>query len=287
MSTRWSKARPLAAFPRPAPRAPPDRTKALAENEIAALWRLDVALWEKMLEEIPRLNVEDLHPGDERGRTLAKGGATEWIHWHSGTAQKVDTPAAWKQARAAGMLQAAQGESSGPMAVAPDGSSVIAASRRDGRVTLVWLRDQGRERTTIYTVADSARVASALADFDGRWLVFNVLAPNDVGSQWELLAWDSRAGGAPKSIAETLVGADGNPVPGPFTYPWVNDGKATWVQGVSDGTKDQKLTDVQRQVHLYDLASATDKIVHTGRMAPSFFTGGHRGTVLQPAGIPG
>ncbi|MFB6560116.1 hypothetical protein ACFCYH_14715 [Streptomyces sp. NPDC056400] len=161
MSTRWSKARPLAAFPRPAPRAPPDRTKALAENEIAALWRLDVALRETMLEEIPRLNVEDLHPGDERGRTLAKGGATEWIHWHSGTAQKVDTPAAWKQARAAGMLQAAQCESSGPMAVAPDGSSVIAASRRDGRVTLVWLRDQGRERTTIYTVADSARVASA------------------------------------------------------------------------------------------------------------------------------
>ncbi|MFB6583988.1 hypothetical protein ACFCYC_42420, partial [Streptomyces sp. NPDC056402] len=76
-------------------------------------------------------------------------------------------------------------------------------------------------------------------------------------------------------------------MPGPFTYPWVNDGKATWVQGVSDGTKDQKLTDVQRQVHLYDLASATDKIVHTGRMAPSFFTGGYRGTVLQPAGIPG
>jgi integrase len=27
--------------------APPDRTKALAENQIAALWRLDVALWEK------------------------------------------------------------------------------------------------------------------------------------------------------------------------------------------------------------------------------------------------
>ncbi|MFE7426593.1 hypothetical protein ACF1BP_27230 [Streptomyces sp. NPDC014735] len=28
--------------------APPDRTKALAENQIAALWRLDVALREKM-----------------------------------------------------------------------------------------------------------------------------------------------------------------------------------------------------------------------------------------------
>ncbi|MGW0819602.1 hypothetical protein ACWD00_41600 [Streptomyces viridiviolaceus] len=28
--------------------APPDRTKALAENQIAALWRLDVALREKL-----------------------------------------------------------------------------------------------------------------------------------------------------------------------------------------------------------------------------------------------
>ncbi|MFD3472820.1 hypothetical protein ACFWWM_42170 [Streptomyces sp. NPDC058682] len=186
---------------------------------------------------------------------------------------KVDTPAAWKQAQTAGMLQAAQDESLDPMAVAPDGSSVIAASRRDGRVTLVWLRDQGRERTTIYTVANSGQGGLGLADFDGRWLVFDVVASNDVDSKWELFAWDSRAGGAPKSIAKTQVGPDGNPVPGPFMYPWVNDGKATWVQGVSDGTKDQKLTDVQRQVHLYDLASATDKIVHTGRMAPSFFAG--------------
>ncbi|MFD7534661.1 site-specific recombinase [Streptomyces sp. NPDC059819] len=78
--------------------APPDRTKALAENQIAALWRLNVALWDKTLwkmiyesaaraEEIQCLNVEDLHPGDKRGRTLAKGDATEWIHWQSGTAQ--------------------------------------------------------------------------------------------------------------------------------------------------------------------------------------------------------
>jgi integrase/recombinase XerD len=38
-------------------------------------------------DEVLCLNVEDLHPGDKRGRTLAKGGATEWIHWQSGTAQ--------------------------------------------------------------------------------------------------------------------------------------------------------------------------------------------------------
>lgn len=71
--------------------APPDRTRALSENQIAALWRLDVGLrekacWKMLYESAARadevlcLNVEDLHPGDKRGRTLAKGGATEWIH---------------------------------------------------------------------------------------------------------------------------------------------------------------------------------------------------------------
>ncbi|MFE0379173.1 tyrosine-type recombinase/integrase [Streptomyces inhibens] len=78
--------------------APPDRTKALAENQIAALWRLDVALrektqWKMLYESAARAdevlcrNVEDLYPQDKRGRITAKGGATEWIHWQSGTAQ--------------------------------------------------------------------------------------------------------------------------------------------------------------------------------------------------------
>ncbi|MFF1568858.1 hypothetical protein ACFVY1_36265 [Streptomyces sp. NPDC058293] len=78
--------------------APPDWTKVLAENQIAALWRLEVALrektqWKMLYESAARadevlcLNVEDLHPADKRGTITAKGGATEWIHWQSGTAQ--------------------------------------------------------------------------------------------------------------------------------------------------------------------------------------------------------
>ncbi|MEU6036116.1 site-specific recombinase [Actinomadura sp. NPDC047616] len=67
-------------------------------NQIAALWRLDVAprektQWKMLYESAARadevlcLNVEDLYPQDKRGRITAKGGATEWIHWQSGTAQ--------------------------------------------------------------------------------------------------------------------------------------------------------------------------------------------------------
>ncbi|WP_241777478.1 site-specific recombinase [Streptomyces sp. CT34] len=78
--------------------APPDRTKALAKNRIVALWRLDAALrgrtfWKMRYESAARadevlcLNAEDLYPQDKRGRITAKGGATEGIHWQSGTAQ--------------------------------------------------------------------------------------------------------------------------------------------------------------------------------------------------------
>ncbi|MFJ5842472.1 hypothetical protein ACIQGO_38050 [Streptomyces shenzhenensis] len=79
-------------------RRPPDRTKALTENQISALWRLDVSLrekafWKMLYESAARAddvlcpNVEGLYPQDKRGRITAKGGATEWIHWYSGTAQ--------------------------------------------------------------------------------------------------------------------------------------------------------------------------------------------------------
>ena len=78
--------------------ASPDRTKALAENQVAALWQLDVALREKTFwkmlyesaaraDEVLCLNVEDLYPQDKRGRITAKGEATEGIHWESGAAQ--------------------------------------------------------------------------------------------------------------------------------------------------------------------------------------------------------
>ncbi|WP_063835363.1 hypothetical protein [Streptomyces sp. NRRL S-118] len=65
--------------------APPDRTKALAENQIAALWRLDVALREKTLwkmlhesaaraDEVLCLNVEDLYPQASGAGSLPRAG---------------------------------------------------------------------------------------------------------------------------------------------------------------------------------------------------------------------
>lgn len=78
--------------------APPDRTKALSKPQITALWALEASVREKTFwkllyesaaraEEILCLNIEELFPADKRGRVVSKGGAVEWIHWQSGTAQ--------------------------------------------------------------------------------------------------------------------------------------------------------------------------------------------------------
>ncbi|WP_309504963.1 tyrosine-type recombinase/integrase [Streptomyces sp. KM273126] len=78
--------------------APPDRTKALSKPQITVLWQLDASVREKTFwkllyesaaraDEILCLNIEELFPSDKRGRVVSKGGAIEWIHWQSGTAQ--------------------------------------------------------------------------------------------------------------------------------------------------------------------------------------------------------
>ncbi|MEV6860388.1 tyrosine-type recombinase/integrase [Streptosporangium subroseum] len=78
--------------------APPDWTKALSRDQLAALFDLKVSVREKTLwkmlyetcaraQEILTLDIPDLLPADKRGRVLSKGGAPDWVHWQSGTAQ--------------------------------------------------------------------------------------------------------------------------------------------------------------------------------------------------------
>ncbi|MEW2580965.1 site-specific recombinase [Streptomyces syringium] len=95
-SQGWIEADPTTGIERRP--APPDRTRALSKPQIAALWALDTSVREKTFwkmlyesaaraDEILCLDIEELSPADKRGRVVSKGGATEWIHWQSGTAQ--------------------------------------------------------------------------------------------------------------------------------------------------------------------------------------------------------
>ncbi|MGP3637739.1 tyrosine-type recombinase/integrase [Streptomyces sp. 24-1644] len=148
--------------------APPDRTKALAENQIAALWCLDVALrektcWKMLYESAARadevlcLNVEDLHPGDKRGRTLAKGGATEWIHWQSGTAQLLPRLIA--------------GRTRGPLFLtgrkAPAGTPTLDVCPETGRARLSYRRAEEIFEENTRLLANPLASPEDIEDLDG------------------------------------------------------------------------------------------------------------------------
>ncbi|TDD18050.1 site-specific integrase [Nonomuraea diastatica] len=92
----WLAANPIAGIERRP--APPDRTKALSRDQLAALSDLKAGIREKTLwkmlyetcaraQEILTLDIADLLPADKRARIISKGGATDWVHWQSGTAQ--------------------------------------------------------------------------------------------------------------------------------------------------------------------------------------------------------
>lgn len=69
--------------------APPDRTKALAENQIAALWRLDVALRENAVEDALRIRRTGRRGAvPERGRPLPAGQARQ--NHRQGRGDRVD-----------------------------------------------------------------------------------------------------------------------------------------------------------------------------------------------------
>ncbi|MEV4091298.1 tyrosine-type recombinase/integrase [Streptosporangium saharense] len=92
----WLAANPIVGIERrPAPR---DRAKTLSRDQLAALFDLKTGIREKTLwkmlyetcaraQEILTLDIADLLPADKRARIISEGGATDWVHWRSGTAQ--------------------------------------------------------------------------------------------------------------------------------------------------------------------------------------------------------
>jgi integrase/recombinase XerD len=91
----WLQVDPTAGLERRP--APPDRTRALNRDQIAAVFQLDVGLRDKTYwrllydtaaraEEILALNVEDLDLPNKRARVVSKGGTIDWVHWQSGAA---------------------------------------------------------------------------------------------------------------------------------------------------------------------------------------------------------
>jgi hypothetical protein len=112
---------------------------------------------------------------------------------------------------------------------------------------LLWLRDGGRQRTTVTTLPDDTHQVTG-ADFDGRWLTFSVSDEPILDSPWTMYGWDSTTRGPVRTLARSTV-------PGPYAYPVVVSGKAFWAQAVNDH---------ESQLHMADLASGTQQVIRDG-----------------------
>jgi integrase/recombinase XerD len=93
--TGWLDGDPTTGWARP--KVPIDTTRALSQDQVAALWRLEVPLRDKTLwrllyetaaraEEILGLDVPGLDLPGKRARVRSKGGDTDWVHWQTGAA---------------------------------------------------------------------------------------------------------------------------------------------------------------------------------------------------------
>lgn len=180
---------------------------------------------------------------------------------------RVDLPAAWRSALAAGHLAHGPAEAAVPQAVAPDGRSVFVDSYVDGVRAVVWLRDGGQHRQTVMRLANDVQQVIG-ADFDGRWLVFSVSDEPILDSPWTLYAWDSATGGPVRRLGRATV-------PGPFAYPVAVSGKAFWTTAVDDH---------RSLLHLADLATGVQQVVRDGVPGYPFHYGD---LVVWPEMAPG
>lgn len=173
----------------------------------------------------------------------------------------VPNPAALTKAETASAITATAGETLVPEAVAPDGSSFFAMDGHgvQNLKNLIWYRDHGHTKRTVFTLS-APYAGYGQVSFDGRWLIFMADHSQQLTGAWDLYAWDSQSTAAPHVIASD-PGTEPN---SPIEWPDVRAGKATWVQGRPDGTQ---------QVHLYNLASGQDKIVHSGHLGASLIAG--------------
>lgn len=173
----------------------------------------------------------------------------------------VTAPAALTQAETADAIPSSPGETLVPVAVAPDGRSFFATDGNgvQNMTALVWSRDNGRTKKTVFTLSPPYQ-GYGIVSFDGRWLIFLADHSRQLGGAWDLYAWDSQGTGVPHVIASD----PGTSPNSPIEWPEVRDGKATWVQGLADGTQ---------QVHLFTLATGQNKIVHTGHVGASLLAG--------------
>ncbi|MGW1365140.1 hypothetical protein ACWCQP_48200, partial [Streptomyces chartreusis] len=180
----------------------------------------------------------------------------------SGDFCKVKRPSEWATQEKRREYQSSPGFDRRGIAVSSDGSILFAIESEGSNSRLVQLRDKGTTKHVIYSlkqVGEGKRIQFGSTRFDGRWLLFEIAYDAENWNDWALYAWDSNGDSAPFQITR-----HDKSIVGPFLFVQVRDGKAAWAEGVAGGKK---------AVHLFNLASRKDSVVHTGQTSPVFLAG--------------
>ncbi|TML33163.1 MAG: hypothetical protein E6G24_08350 [Actinobacteria bacterium] len=175
-------------------------------------------------------------------------------------------PPSWHRVLASSVVSLSRRASVLPIAGAGDGRRFFAQLYSPDFSGVVRI-DARTSRLTRIRRFPSARNDQADGSFDGRWFVWNEYhSLSDFFADFTTFAWDSRTGTL-LQIGAAKKDLDGNFWASPWRQPDVRNGLATWTQGVGP---DGETT----EVHVYNLASRTDRIVRTGHAQGSFFVAG-------------
>lgn len=170
---------------------------------------------------------------------------------------QVEMPSTWKSAFAQGKISTEPGQQITPMASSEDGRTVYVWSLTvKGNSVKNFVQEivDGKLRRTVAELGKVEQPGTGVeVIYDGRWLVYPAYTSPNADGLSKLYVWDSKTGGAPRQIAENAI-------------PVVYNGKVAWVDTRSGDA-------ATRVLHLYDLASATDKPVRVGDPGSPFRIG--------------
>lgn len=183
---------------------------------------------------------------------------------------EVDLPGGWSDALAAGRVPVEDGERAVLAEAGPGaGWSVLQSSGPEqgpgpsaGRS--VVLRE-GDEERRVMRLADPVEHQVGSADFDGRWLVFDVVEGRQLESPWTLYAWDATTGRREAVAEAESAGGGQSAVPGPFVQAVVRSGRLFWAQGTGGG---------RSAVYARDLDGGERRTVYEGVVDTPFAAGG-------------
>lgn len=177
--------------------------------------------------------------------------------------------AAWEKVLGGRAVELSRHVSIGPLALADDNRSFFAEIYGKEYSGVVEIDALSSRYTKIMRFADPVNYQAA-GHFDGRWLVwFEYHSLEDDLRDFTVWSWDSRSGRV-RRIGRANRTPDSRFWPSTWKAPVAHEGYAAWEEGL----------DGRGEIHVFNLASGHDRVVHRGQVGAPFIVDGP--TVIWP-----